>query len=181
VIRILFAVALIGVALPAWAHDDQDNVGRQWAIYAVVGAGTPIGVAGFEAVHRFGPEFEIAAGFGTGFAAVSVQKNPGFGQVVQWAAMPRLRLGDRRDAFLAGLGLSGGEYGEVSWLEGACNQDPQACHPTHYVVWANLEVGGEHWSAGGLALRYFVGYGHGLAAGTSYNIPYFGVGLGYAF
>src|SRR5450432_2178896 len=42
---------------------------RRTAIYCVLGVGTPVGVSGFEAVHRLGQRFEIAAGFGGGFSA----------------------------------------------------------------------------------------------------------------
>ncbi len=65
-----------------------------------------------------------------------------------------------------------------------------------YVLWGNLEVGGEYWSAGGFALRYFFGYGSLLTPGglkcppdvfdcgpdsRGLKIPYGGIGLGYAF
>ena len=156
---------------------------RDTAIYCVTGLGTPVGLAGLEGVHRFGSQFEIAAGFGGGLVALGSEHHPGFGHVVQWAVMPRMTLGNDHNAFTVGAGTSGGNYGDLPLcLDGPCSNT----YPVSYFVWSNLEVGGEHWSSGGLAVRYFAGYAHGWCASSSCvsaatNIPYFGIGLGYAF
>src|SRR5450631_41821 len=157
---------------------------RDTAIYCVMGLGTPVGLAGLEGVHRFGSQFEISAGFGGGLAALGSEHHAGFGHVVQWAVMPRMRLGDDHNAFTAGAGASGGNYGDIP----LCLDGPP-CTDTYrvsYFVWSNFELGGEHWSSGGLAFRYFAGYAHGWCASSSCvsaatNIPYFGIGVGYAF
>ena len=61
------------------------------------------------------------------------------------------------------------------------------------VLWANFELGGELWSTGGFAFRYFFGYGRALLATPTtahpdldwniraYDVPYVGLGFGYAF
>jgi hypothetical protein len=62
-------------------------------------------------------------------------------------------------------------------------------YPTTYTLWTNLEIGGEHWTRRGFAIRCFVGYAVGkqveaqLAATdvSPLAYPYTGVGIGYAF
>jgi hypothetical protein len=141
----------------------------------ITGAGTPVGISGPEAVHHFrSSPFEISAGFGGGFAAIDTRPHAPPGYVLQWAVMPRLRLGDKQHAFTLGAGMSGGEFG---------------IYQLSYTLWANFEAGGEHWLHGGLALRYFVGYVRGCTAtsctvtagGGGLAFPYFGLGVGYAF
>jgi hypothetical protein len=156
---------------------------RRTAIYWVVGVGTPVGVSGFEAVRRLGHRFEIAAGFGGGFAALVSEPHPGFGHVAQWAAMPRLRFGNDEGAFTIGAGVSGGNYADLP----LCFDDPcSATQPVSYVLWNNFEIAGERWGPHGLALRAFAGYAHGWCVSSSCvtaleDIPYFGFGIGYAF
>jgi hypothetical protein len=152
---------------------------RTHAIYLMVGLGSPVGASGFEGVQRFGSQLEIAAGFGVGAAASGSEPHAGFGHVVQWALMPRLRLGDNNGAFTMGAGLSGGQYGDIP----LCFDGPDCAttYPTRYVIWSNVEIGYEHWWQSGFAMRTFAGYGHGFASGDSFNLPYFGIGIGYAF
>ena len=158
---------------------------RDTAIYCVGGAATPVGVIGVEAVRRFGPLFELSAGFGVGFAAADSEPHAGFGHVVQWTLMPRLRLGNDRSAFTMGAGASGGNYGDIPLcVDGPCSSNPT--YPVSYFVWSNFEIGVEYWSSGGFALRFFAGYAHGWCTSSSCisaadNLPYFGWGLGYAF
>lgn len=156
---------------------------RRTAIYYVLGVGTPVGVSGFEAVHRLGQRFEIAAGFGGGFAALTSEPHAGFGHVVQWTAMPRLRFGNDAGAFTLGAGVSGGNYADLP----LCFDEPcPATLPVSYVLWNNFEIAGEHWGPHGLALRAFAGYAHGWCVSRTCvtaleDIPYFGFGIGYAF
>lgn len=158
---------------------------RTRAVYVMLGFGSPVGGLGLEGVQRFGSQFELAAGFGVGDAAASSEPNPGLGHVLQWAVMPRLRLGGKATALTVGAGISGGEYG-AGFLRGFlqfCDQDqcPKSPYPTQYVIWSNLETGFEHWWRNGFAIRAFAGYAHGFAVGDSFNLPYLGVGMGYAF
>ncbi len=151
---------------------------RANAIYGIFGFGTPVGIFGFEAVHRF-RTMEIAAGLGLGVGA-------GSSSPLQWAVMPRFRLaGDDHFALTFGEGLSGGQYG--SGVLSFC-EEPPCTYPTRYVVWANTELALEtFWSH--LTMRYFLGLavGCGVAAcGATLEdhedvIPYLGLGLGYAF
>lgn len=157
---------------------------RATAIYYVGGFGTPVGIAGLEGVHRFGSLFEISAGYGIGLAASGSEPHAGFWHVVQWAVMPRLRLGNDRNAFTMGAGASGGNYGDLP----LCVDGPPCTDtsPVSYFVWSNFEIGGERWWSNGFAMRYFVGYAHGWCTSSSCvsaldNIPYFGWGFGYAF
>jgi hypothetical protein len=156
---------------------------RRTAIFFVFGIGTPVGVSGLEAVRRLGDRFEIAAGIGGGFAALVSEPHPGFGHVVQWSAMPRLRFGNDQGAFTIGAGLSGGNYADLP----LCFDDPcPTTQPVSYVLWNNFEVAGELWASSGFAARAFVGYAHGWCVSSSCvnaleDIPYFGLGLGYAF
>jgi hypothetical protein len=159
---------------------------RTRAVYLMLGFGSPVGGFGLEGVQRFGSHFELAAGFGVGDAAANSEPHTGLGHVIQWALMPRLRLGDDTTALTVGAGVSGGEYG-YGFIRGFlqfCDEDPCPTtppYPTQYVIWSNLETGLEHWWRNGFATRLFVGYGHGFASGDSFNLPYLGFGLGYAF
>ena len=163
---------------------------RQTAVYVEAGPGTPIGSFGFEAVHRFGPFFELAGGLGIGDSAASSGSNVPITRKWQWSLMPRLRAG-RTDynSFTAGVGVSGGQYGGVNFCLGCDDEDSGASYPTTYTLWTNLEIGGEHWTRGGFAIRYFVGYAIGKTVGTQamgendspLQLPYTGVGIGYAF
>jgi hypothetical protein len=143
---------------------------RNTAIYVTVGAGTPVGIVGLEAVRRLGEHFEMSAGFGEGVEGL------------QWAAMPRLRLGNDTNAFAAGVGLSGGKYGDIF---SCIDADPPCSIPLSYFLWTNYEIAGEHWSSSGFAFRGFMGFAQGWCVSslcpTRRTIPYFGIGLGYAF
>jgi hypothetical protein len=158
---------------------------RTHAVYLILGFGSPVGGAGLEVVQRLGSHFELAAGVGIGDAAANSEAHSGLGHVVQWALMPRLRLGGDGTALTIGAGISGGEYGDGFLREllefcdeGPCPNPP---YPTQYVIWTNFETGFEHWWRNGFAIRFFFGYGHGFARGDSFNLPYLGFGLGYAF
>jgi hypothetical protein len=162
---------------------------RHTAIYWLFGANTPVGVTGFEGVHRFTHSFELAAGFGQGMAAASAQPNGRFGHALQWAIMPRVRLGDDRDVLTLGAGLSGGEYTNQGLCFGCDDgESMNATYPTYYTLWANLEIGGEFWTRGGFAFRCYLGVARGVMveshpadASPDLPLPYFGFGLGYAF
>jgi hypothetical protein len=173
-----FAVVLAGSS-SARADEDDEPRRRETATYFMLGAGTPVGFVGFEGVHRLGSRLEVSAGVGAGASAGNSEMNPSLGHLLQWAVMPRLRVGNDHHVLTVGVGLSGGNFGSTSAFDGCDSNTP--CAETRYVVWANVEAGGEHWLNRGFALRYFAGYGHGFANGGSLNIPYFGLGLGYAF
>ena len=168
------------IPTPLPAEVDEPTRRRTRAIYGIWGPGSPVGIIGVEGVQRHGSHFEIAAGFGFGAAAAGSAPHAGLGHSFQWAFMPRFRFGDDARAFTMGAGVSGGQYG-AGWLS-ICVEDPCATtYPTRYVIWSNFEIGSEHWWSSGFAMRLFAGYGHGFASGDSFNLPYFGVGLGYAF
>jgi hypothetical protein len=178
------APAVPARVLPA---DEEPARHRTRAVYVLLGFGSPLGGLGLEGVQRFESHFELAAGIGVGDAAAGSEPHPGLGHVVQWALMPRLRFGDDATALTLGAGISGGEYG-AGFLRDTfqvCAEDPcpttNAPYPTQYVVWSNFETGLEHWWRNGLAIRLFAGYAHGFASGDSFNLPYLGFGLGYAF
>jgi hypothetical protein len=164
---------------------------RRSAIYWTFGFGTPNGVSGFEAVHLFSDWFELAAGVGEGLGAGTSQPHPSVGHLLQWSFMPRLRVGDARNALTVGVGLSGGEYtshGLCVICGGDGSSSQESTYPTYYTLWTNFEVGGERWSRSGFAFRYFLGYAQGAmlgspppSASTFLAFPYFGIGLGYAF
>ena len=157
----------------------------------MLGVATPIGFGGLEGVYRLGDHFELAAGVGVGGSAVESKTNS-FGGTLQWSLMPRLRLGNDYSAFTVGAGISAGEYGGIDIADTGpgCYNDSSPCDrpfPTQYSLWGNLELGGEHWTRSGLAVRYFIGLARGMTLGpigSSANhteLPYFGLGLGYAF
>ena len=168
------------IPTPLPSQAEEPTLRRTAAIYGIWGPGSPVGIIGVEGVQRFGSHFEIATGFGFGAAAAGSEPHAGLGHAFQWALMPRLRFGDDTRAFTMGAGMSGGQYGG-GWLS-SCVEDPCATtYPTHYVIWSNVEIGYEHWWSSGFAMRFFAGYGHGFANGDSFNLPYFGLGVGYAF
>ena len=146
-----------------------------------MGFGTPVGLGGLEILQRLGDNVELTAGVGKGMAAAEAHN----GSTVQWAVMPRLRIGEGwRNGLTLGAGMSGGNYSDVPFYFCDEHCDPATSYPVHYVVWANLEIGGEHWLRGGLAMRYFAGYAHGWrtdSPSSTVNLPYFGGGIGYAF
>jgi hypothetical protein len=157
---------------------------RHTAIYWVGGFATPVGVAGLEAVHRIGQWFELAGGLGIGFAAAGSEPHAPLWHVLQWAAMPRLRLGDDHGAFTAGAGISGGNYANISFFcDGDCSNNT---YPVSYFLWSNVELGGEWWWSSGFAMRLFGGFAHGWCVSDTCvhavtNLPYLGWAFGYAF
>jgi hypothetical protein len=157
---------------------------QRTAIYGIQGFGTPVGADGIEAVRLLTDNLEIAAGVGIGLGA-SGAPGGSAANAVQWAVMPRLRFGDARGGVTLGAGLSGGNYVDpfscLFDFDGECSPPPPS-----YFLWENLEIGGEHWFAHGFALRWFVGYAHGSCVSSTcvsapQNLPYFGMGFGYAF
>jgi hypothetical protein len=101
--------------------------------------------------------------------------------------MPRLRLGNDRNGFTLGAGLSGGEF-SFQWLCIGCGEEAsgRTTYPTYYTLWSNFEIGGEYWSRSGFAIRYYLGLAHATMLGAPPSnglatIPYLGIGLGYAF
>jgi hypothetical protein len=197
--RLHWAVpAVLGVSLAcqpaaraAAAEDPPEEVGprpraRRSAVYFDFGLGTPVGLKGIEVTRRVGQSFELSAGVGLGLAAQIAQPNAGLGDLVQWAVMPRLRFGGDRSAVTLGAGLSGGEFAHVVGLDvdGGAGSTRDTLYDT---LWANLELGGEQWSRGGFAFRYYVGLAHGTMlsapsrAGSPVDVPYLGLGVGYAF
>jgi len=158
---------------------------RHVAIYGVLGFGTPVGSAGLELVLRPWWLLEISGGLGLGS---SVHNS------VQWAFMPRLRIGQGPHAFVMGVGLSGGEYtASGPGIDDDPSQFVLDPDTVARVIWSNFELGGELWSACGIALRWFFGYGKALRASPTtqhpqlardlraYDVPYTGIGLGYVF
>jgi hypothetical protein len=131
---------------------------------------------GIEAVHRFGSTVELAAGMGAGLAATLAKT----GDPMQWAVMPRLRIGAAVGFNLTlGAGRSGGNFADVNVVD--CEND---CNPpVHNMLWANFEIGVERWLGNGFAARSFLGYAHGLtdSPSTGAGFPYFGGGMGCAF
>ncbi|MFL5304322.1 MAG: hypothetical protein ACJ8F1_03875 [Polyangia bacterium] len=71
----------------------------------------------------------------------------------QLSLMPKVTLGDGRDRFVAGAGVS------VSWPT-----DPR--YASGHPVWLNVDVGGgEHRFASGLAISGSIGFTGGLGGG----------------
>jgi hypothetical protein len=160
---------------------------RRTAIYGIQGLGAPVGVFGLEAVQRLGALFEVAVGVGLGGSAMESQKNASLGHLLQWSFMPRLRAGDDHNAVTFGAGVSGGQYGGIN-LFGfgpGCTSDDLPCgdFPTHYTLWTNVELGGEHWTRHGVAFRYFLGVAYDALRppANAEAFPYAGMGLGRAF
>jgi hypothetical protein len=181
-------LALAAAALPARAaRAEEAGIGggemlHRVAGYGVVGIGTPLGVVGFEGVFRIVPTLEISAGIGFGMTAMEAHS----GSPLQWAVMPRLRVGQHETStFTLGAGASGGNIGDVPLFCDEYCDAPRASYPTHYFLFANVELGGEHWFSNGFALRYFAGVALGweTANGRYFGLPlpYTGVGLGRAF
>jgi hypothetical protein len=179
------AAAFVAVALlagPAWAESASEiaPAGRRNAVYVISGLATPVGFVGFEGVRRVGSVLEISGGLGAGFTAVRAKS----GSPLQWSVMPRLRVRrGERSALTLGAGVSGGNIGEIPWwCDEYCDERP-ASYPTHYWMWANFEIGGEHWLVGGFAVRYFAGYARGcqLTSCTALGLPYIGAAFGAAF
>jgi hypothetical protein len=189
------------IARTAWAAEEADTAPAT-AAYGVAGFGTPVGSLGLEAVHRLTPSVELTAGVGLGLSAAKNGPS-GAAHVLQWAVMPRYRVGTARAALTLGVGLSGGNYSHTrASLCGADFEELECNSPGswRYTLWGNFEIGGEHWFQSGFAFRYFAGYGRVLAQGARncaattfdcddvpgssfpyYNIPYFGLALGRAF
>lgn len=188
------AVVVLGVGHAARAEDPSNR-----SVTAVVGLGTPVGGLGIEGAYRIASHLEVSAGVGIGLSAAS-HFSP-----VQWAVMPRYRIGNPRHVLTVGLGLSGGNYGYVVASLCGSQEDIPECNSndTRYTLWANAEVGGELTGPTGFVFRYFVGYGRILAQGADHctyfntpaqlcsgipgntlpyaNLPYAGVALGHTF
>jgi hypothetical protein len=197
---VLALILLPSLADGSRARADDGDRQPLNSVLIVFGAGTPVGGFGLEYVRRFRPWAELTGGLGAGSSALEkAAKDLGVGSPLQWAVMPRLRLGNSRHSFTLGVGLSGGNYAHVHRVyvdyEGG-ERPPPTVGRIGYVVWANFEIGGEHWfGREGLYLRYFLGLANSLnpgtltcpnsvACGTPYSyyvLPYYGFGLGYAF
>jgi hypothetical protein len=182
-VRWIAAAAFAAAAsLARPAHADvpvAEASGPRNAVYGVVGLAAPLGGAGLEAVRRFGSAFEVSAGLGAGITALRAHS----GSPLQWSVMPRLRVGSTpRHSLTFGAGVSGGNIGDIPlWCDEYCDA-PGTSYPTHYWLWANFEIGGEHW-INRFAIRYFTGYARGcqLDSCTALGLPYVGVGFGVAF
>lgn len=198
--RMLVVVLVSMVSLPVAAQTAYPSErSPRGAIYAVAGLGTPVGFFGLEGVYRIVPQLEVALGMGLGLSAEQTADNNQL-HVLQWALMPRYRVGEGRNVLTVGAGLSGGNYSHV--YASLCGGDDEVaeCNSPgsyRYTLWSNVEVGGEYWAASLVAFRYFVGYGHILAQGAQHcdqpsfdcsddppgsfpyaNIPYFGIAVG---
>jgi hypothetical protein len=187
-----------GLSLPAVARaEDPGGPPARGALYAVAGVGTPIGFFGVEGAYRIRPDLEVTLGTGLGLSAESAADNQL--RVLQWAVMPRYRVGRGGSALTIGLGLSAGNYSHTYFSLCGSQEEYLDCNTPQswrYTLWSNLEIGGEHWTSRRVAFRYFIGYGHILAQGprrcedpsslgcqdTSNgpyaNIPYTGMALG---
>ena len=113
----------------------------QTAIGADVGFASPVGFAGVTVTREVLDHARLEIGGGWGYSGW------------QLSLMPKVSLGNSRDWFVAGAGVS------VSWPT-----DPRyaAGHP----VWLNVDVGGgEHRFASGLAVSGSVGFTGGLGGG----------------
>jgi hypothetical protein len=110
--------------------------------------------------------------------------------------MPRLRLGDAQSPVIFGVGLSGGNYADITTCRdfGIDDECTRTINRLGYVLWANFEIGGEQWSSSGFAVRYFLGFAdvlnpaalkcpsnESLCGAASSVVPYVGAGFGYAF
>jgi hypothetical protein len=175
-------VALLAVVPPATDEDAEPVLHS--SIYLESGLGAPLGVIGIESVTRLTPWLELSGGLGLGYAASESEPHPSVGHLLQWSLMPRLLLGNTRGGVTLGVGASGGNYGDMQifCIDGCNYRD----FPVSYFLWSNVEVGGEVWMPIGLAARIFAGYAHGWCASSSCvsapnDIPYLGVGVGYAF
>jgi hypothetical protein len=180
-VAVVVAASLFAGEARAQAVPEAETAERRNAVYGVFGFATPVGTAGIEAVRRFGSVVEIAVGLGLGMSAALAKS----GSPLQWSVMPRLRVAEtKRGAMTLGAGLSGGNIGDIPlWCDEYCDEQRMS-YPTHYWMWANFEIGGEHWIRK-FALRYFLGYARGCEIASScsstLNLPYFGMGFGVAF
>jgi hypothetical protein len=176
--------ALLAVASPV-TYDEPEPVPHS-SLYFVTGLGAPVGVLGIESVTRVVPWLEISGGLGIGLNASESEPQPSLGHMLQWSVMPRLFLSTSQVVGLTiGLGASGGNYANPDFFCIDCDTGPTS-YKVSYFIWANAEIGGEVWMPFGLAARMFAGYGHAWCASSSCvsastDIPYLGIGVGYAF
>jgi hypothetical protein len=201
--RIVIFAVLSALTWPATAQTaDGTGPSPREAIYGVVGIGTPVGFLGGEFTARIERDLEISVGAGFGLSTEKNAANYNQLHVLQWAVMPRYRVGDGRNVLTLGAGLSGGNYSHTAASLCASQEDESLCNDPaswRYTLWTNVEVGGEYWAASHFAFRYFVGYGHIVAQGAQHctfqvsvsscdddpagsfpysNIPYFGLAFG---
>jgi hypothetical protein len=161
---------------------------KESAIIGEFGLGAPVGMWGVEGLHHLGSFGEISVGLGFGNSALQ-SGNSSLIHALQWAVMPRLRLGNDFHAFTIGVGVSGGQFGKIPIFICIDQQGP-CTYPTRYAFWSNLEFGGEHLWPSGFAMRYFAGYAKGCTtnlcvagglSGQDMSFPYFGIGIGFGF
>jgi hypothetical protein len=177
-------VAVLAAASPV-TFDEPEPVHHS-SVYFVTGLGAPLGFAGIESVTRVAPWLEISGGLGLGLNASESDPQPSLGHMLQWSVMPRLFLSNNQVVGLTlGAGVSGGNYANPSFLCIDCQVAPTS-YRVSYFVWGNVEFGAEVWTPFGLAGRGFVGYAHGWCTSSwcvsaANDIPYLGIGVGYAF
>jgi hypothetical protein len=171
-------VAVAALCVLALAEKSSPAESQPVAAYYTTGLGTPVGISGVEIVAGI-DRLELSAGLGVGLLAVAGERALR-ANALQWSVMPRVWFGgDSARHMTGGVGVSGGGFGAAQ----GCNfVTVIACHTSvEYVIWMNGELGWETLSPGGLALRYFAGFGYGFGATQRYAIPYAGLSFGYAW
>jgi hypothetical protein len=148
---LLAATLIVLTSARATAGADTDFASRPNALYAQVGAGTPLGYVGLELARRLWPSFQISAGAGMGVSGPQI------------ALMPRLLFGHGRSVLVVGAGLSRGKYKSNGTCYELSHDDLTCAHLTGTANWANAEIGGEYRWINGISFRYFGGYGRAFA------------------
>ena len=157
---------------------------RPTVIYAVLGAGAPLGLVGVELEETVLPNWSLSAGFGWGAA-----------NAPQGAAMIHWQGGGAYTRVMLGAGISGGGYQWKEFCLDACANGPVT--KSGAVAWGNFELGVERRFSGGFVIRNFLGYGHVIAGNLTcdqpanicgpyyqndgYSLIYIGGALGYSF
>ena len=111
------------------------------AVAVDLGIASAVGFAGVTLARQLGDHLRFEAGAGLGVSGL------------QLSVMPKLVLGQGRDHFVSGAGVSVALFVDRQYVSG---------HP----IWLNVDaVGHEHHFDNGIALSYFLGVTGGLGGG----------------
>jgi hypothetical protein len=138
-------VTFIVLATPAIVHADPAN-----SVGVTLGLASPVGEIGVDVDHRFTRMFDLDVGAGEALGGPQV------------SAMPRLRFGSQAVSGTLGAGLSAGPMETFGLID-----DTDARMST-FALLANIELGAQLTSQGGMFVRGFIG-GSVMLANTGWT------------
>jgi hypothetical protein len=138
---VLVSLSLVPAIVAAGAPTAAVTESARTAVGVDLGIASAVGYGGVTLTRQFGDHLRLEAGAGFGLSGL------------QLSVMPKLVLGEGRDHFVVGAGVSVAFFSNSHYVSG---------HP----IWLNVDaLGYEHQFEGGLAFSYALGLTGGLGGG----------------